>query len=200
MNMLWSFMIYNLIPFLVLLITIVSMVRIFWVLGLRSDRMRETFDRKVEETSLRSTMAEIGTVPHDAPESGLTELSRLMEPNRNEVLRILGAADTRFWHRIKRLESWASVCRYLTGLLVFVTLVYAASSLQQLLVGLSMEVEHNTAAILDVLNNILRVTLRNTWVIFCLFLLNAIVRARIDGRKERWTVLLNRLTRQTVGE
>jgi len=200
MNMLWSFAVYNLIPFIALLIAIVATVRIFWALGLRSDRMRQIFDRKVEGTSLRSTMAEVGTVPQDAPESGLTELSRLTEPNRNEVLRILGAADIRFWHRIRRLESWASICRYLTGLLVFVTLVYAASSLQQLVVGLSMEVEHNAAAILDVLNNILRVIFRNTWVIFCLFLLNAIIRARIDGRKERWTVFLNRLTRQAVGE
>jgi hypothetical protein len=200
MNTPSGFVVYDVAPAIVLMVGIVCVARIFWQLGLRSAGIDGLSEPEGERRSLPFVIAEMHEVPQNAPESGLAELSHVMITDRNEVIRILGAADIRFWNKIRRLEVWASICRYLAWALTFITLAYVSSTLQRMQVGLTAELEHSVPAILDVLFSLWKVIFRNTCVVFLMLLLRTIVGARISQRKERWASLVNSLTRLALGE
>lgn len=197
MDMFWRFLVYDAMPLIAVAVALWAAARVVIVLGLRSDAISEVLDQHAG-TNLRSTLARLRGISPKAPEYGLVELGSVGEPNRDEVVRLLGTAEAEFRHRIRPLELWTSVSGYLTGVLLFVTLIYAASALRSLTVGLSLEVEHNTTAILDVVGSILAVVFRGTWVVLCLFVLNTVMKLRVGRRKERWATFANQLTREVV--
>jgi hypothetical protein len=183
-------------PLIAMIVAGVVAVRVFWLLAPRSDAIRGMLDRQRQGTRLRSMLADLRGIRAKAPESGLAELGGVGELNREEVLKVLGAAEVKFRDRIRPLEVWTSASAYLTGILLFITLIYAASALRSLMVGLSLELQHNTSAILDVIQNILVVVFRSIWVVMCLFVLNTVVKLRVSRRKERWATFANGLTRE----
>jgi hypothetical protein len=198
MDMFWRFLVYDAMPLIAVAVALWAAVRVVTVLGLRSDAISEVLDQQAG-TNLRSTLARLRGISPKAPESGLVELGSVGEPNRGEVVRLMGTAEAEFRHRIRPLEVWASLSAYLTAMLLFVTLIYAASALRSLMVGLSLEVEHNTTAIVEVIGSVLAVVFRSTWVVLCLFVLNTIIKVRVSRRKERWATFTNRLTREVLG-
>jgi|GEM_PF-5304047 len=197
MDMFWRFLVYDAMPLIAVAVALWAAVRVVTVLGLRSDAISEVLDQQAG-TNLRSTLARLRGISPKAPESGLVELGSVGEPNRGEVVRLMGTAEAEFRHRIRPLEVWTSLSAYLTAMLLFVTLIYAASALRSLMVGLSLEVEHNTTAIVEVIGSVLAVVFRSTWVVLCLFVLNTIIKVRVNRRKERWATFTNRLTREVV--
>ena len=200
MDTLWTFVACNLIPLIAFLVGIAATIRILWGLGLRSEKVSEVFESALESPGVRSGMARFREVRPSTPEAALTEMRDLVGADRDTVLRAMEKAELKFWHRMRHFEFWAGVSRCLTVILAFVTLIYALSSLQALLVGLSLEIEHSAAAIVNVLHDILQVISRNIWVIFFLFVLNIVVDARIRGRKERWNIYVNQLRARAMRE
>jgi hypothetical protein len=198
MHELWRLFVYDAMPLIAVVVAVVGAVRVFWVLGLRSDPIEEILARQRQGTRLRSMLAGLRGIRAKVPESGLAQLGSIGDPNREEVLKVLGTAEGQFRDRIRPLEVWTSVSAYLTGILLFITVVYAASALRSLMVGLSLEIQHSTNAILDVIQNIVVVVFRSAWVVFCLFVLNTVVKFRVTRRKERWATFANRLTREVA--
>lgn len=198
MDALWRFLVYDAMPLIAVVVAVGAAVRVVMVLGLRSDAVSAFLDHLAKGASLRSTLGGLRSIRPMAPESGLVELASADGANREEVLRLLGTAEGQFWRRIRPLEVWTSASGYLTGILVLITLIYVSSALHSLTVGLSLEIEHNTTAILDVIHNILAVVFRNTWVVLCLFVLNALIKLRVRRRRERWATLANRLTQEVA--
>jgi uncharacterized protein (DUF849 family) len=193
MDMFWRFFVYDAMPLIAIVFALGTAVRVVVVLGLRSDAISGLLDQQTPGTNLRSALAKLRGIGSKAPEFGLAELSSVSEPNRDQVIRVLGTAGAQFQRRIRPLEVWTSVSSYLTGVLLFFTLIYVAGALRSLMVGLSLEVEHSTTAILDVIGSVLAVALRGTWVVLCLFVLNTIIELRVNRRKERWANFANRL-------
>lgn len=198
MNELWRLFAYDAMPLITVVVAIVAGARVFWCLGLHSDAIDGILDRQRDGTRLRSMLADLRSIPAKVPESGLAELGGVGESKREEVLRVLGTAEAKFRDRIRPLEVGASASAYLTGILLFITLIYAASALRSLMLGLSLEVQHSTSAILDVIQSILVVVSRSAWIVLCLFVLNTVMKIRISRRKERWATFTNRLTKEVA--
>lgn len=198
MHELWRFFVCDALPLIAVFAAIVVAVRVFWGLGLRSDAIDGILDRQRQGTRLRSMLADLRGIPAKAPESGLAELSSIGESNREEVLRVLGTAEVKFRDRIRPLEVGTSASAYLTGILLFIALIYAGSALRSLTVGLSLERQPSTSAILDVIQSILVVVFRSAWIVLCLFMLNTVMKIRLSRRKERWATFTNRLTKEVV--
>src|ERR1700687_3303666 len=198
MDMLWRFLVYDAMPLIAIAVALGAAVRIIMVLGLRSDVISGVLDQQAPATGLHSTLTELRGISPKAPEFGLVELGSIGEPSGKQIVSLLGLAEAQFRRRIRLLELWTSASEYVTGALLFITLIYAASALRSLTVGLSLEVEHNTTAILDVIGKILAVVFRSTWVVLCLFVVNTLMNLRISRRKERWVTFANQLTREVV--
>ncbi len=198
MDALWRFLAYDALPLIAILVTLWTIVRVIVVLGPPSDAVSGILDDQDDRAGLHSVLAGLSRIRQNAPECGLTELSSVEAANREKILRLLTAAERQFWRQIRSLEAWTSASTYLTGILVFVTLLYAAGAVHSLAVGLSVEIEHNTAAIVEVVENIVAVVSRNTWIVFCLFVVNQFIRVRVSRRKDRWATLANRLTREIL--
>lgn len=85
--------------------------------------------------------------------------------------------------RSRSLEAWTSLSWCLTGILAIVTLIYLSVALHSLSGGLSVETRHNTTAILDVIQGMFVVALRNTWIVSSLLLLNLVIKFGLSRRK-----------------
>jgi hypothetical protein len=150
MDMLSRLLVYDAVPLVAIAIAFGAAVRVIVVLGLRSDVVGGMLNKQVQGANLRSTLAKLRGIGPNAPESGLVDLGSIDEPSYEQVVKVLEMAEAQFRRRIHPLEVWTLVSAYVTGVLLFITLIYVASALHSLMVGLSLEVEHNTTAILDV--------------------------------------------------
>ncbi len=198
MDELWRFLVSDAVPLIAVVVAIVAAVLVFRCLGLQSDAIDGMLDRQREGFPLSSMLADLQSIPAKAPESGLAELVTIGESNRDNVLKVLGTAEVKFRDRMHPLEVGASASAYVTGILLFITLIYAATALRSLMLGLSLEVQHSTTAILDVIQSILVVVFRSIWIVLCLFVLNMVAKVRVGRRKERWAAFMSRLTKEVL--
>ena len=198
MHTLWRFLVYDAMPLMAVLVALAAAVKVLVSLGPETNVINRFLDSLAGGTSLRSMLRELRGIRPMAPEHGLVELADADGNNAEELIRLLGTAQAQFCDRMRRLDLWTSTSGYLTGILVLVTLMYVSDALHSFMVGLSLEITHNTTALLDVLHNVLVVLHRNAWVVFCLIVLHVATRLSISRRKERWGILATMVTQAAV--
>ena len=196
----WTVSIYNLTTLMVFLVAIIAAARISWKLGLRSRKVNEVFKRAFETPSLRSAVPTFREIPPNSPEYGLAQMCALAEADQDTIFLVLEKAEIEFWRRMGQIESWVGASRYATVVLALATIAFSLCSLQHLAYGLAIEMEHDAAAILDLVQDVLHVMLVGTFGISFLLALNMVTTTLIQRRKDRWNIFFNQLRRRAARE